>query len=47
MNTTLDEGIELVNNLIAAEKDKSVLTILAVPFTHLVTLDKKLSQKES
>ena len=45
MNTTLDEGIELVNNLIAAEKDKSVLTILAVPFTHLVTLDKKIKSK--
>ncbi|MBK8623923.1 MAG: triose-phosphate isomerase [Saprospiraceae bacterium] len=45
MNTTLDEGVELVSKLIAAEKDKSVLAILAVPFTHLLTLDKKIKSK--
>ena len=45
MHTTLDEGVELVNKIVNAEKDKSVLTILAVPFTHLATLDKKIKTK--
>ncbi|MFZ1702951.1 MAG: triose-phosphate isomerase [Saprospiraceae bacterium] len=45
MNTTVEEGIEIVNHIIASEKDKSVLTILAVPFTHLATLDKKIKSK--
>lgn len=45
MNTTLEEGIDLVNKIMAAEKDKSVLTILAVPYTHLATLDKKIKTK--
>src|SRR5690606_15659215 len=45
MNTTLDEGIDLVSKLITAEKDKSVLTILAVPYIHLAALDKKIKTK--
>lgn len=45
MNTNLEEGIDLVNKIIAADKDKSVLTILAVPYTHLATLDRKIKTK--
>ncbi len=42
MNTTIEEGIELAQALMNAEKSKDVLVILTVPFTHLYPLKKKI-----
>lgn len=42
MNTTIDEGILLAQTVASAERDKNVITILAVPFTHLYPISKKL-----
>jgi len=42
MNTTIEEGIELAQTLVNAERPKDVQVILTVPFTHLFPLKKKI-----
>ena len=42
MNTTISQGIELAQTLASAERDKNTLVILAVPFTHIFPLQKKI-----
>lgn len=42
MNTTIDEGITLAQRVSSADRNKNVLTILAVPFTHLFPVMKKV-----
>ncbi|MFN8337385.1 MAG: triose-phosphate isomerase [Saprospiraceae bacterium] len=42
MNTTIEEGIALAQAVATAERDKNVITILGVPFTHLYPISKKL-----
>lgn len=45
MNTTINDGIALAQHIATAERDANVLTILAVPFTHIFPLQKKISSK--
>lgn len=42
MNTTVEEGIVLANKVSGADRRKDVITILAVPFTHLYPLKRKI-----
>ncbi|MEY3422653.1 MAG: hypothetical protein RIR48_2978 [Bacteroidota bacterium] len=42
MNTTISQGIELSQTIAAAERDKNTQVILAVPFTHIFPLQKKI-----
>jgi triosephosphate isomerase len=42
MNTTINEGIVLAQTLAAAARDKETITILAVPFTHIFPIQKKI-----
>jgi triosephosphate isomerase len=42
MNTTIGQGIELASAIASGQRDKNVQVILAVPFTHLVPLQKKI-----
>ena len=43
MNTNIEEGIVLGQHIANAEKDANVVTILAVPFTHIYPLQKMIS----
>lgn len=45
MNTNINDGIALAQHIATAERDANVLTILAVPFTHIFPLQKKISAK--
>ena len=45
MNTNINDGIALAQHIATAERDANVLTILAVPFTHIFPLQKKISSK--
>jgi triosephosphate isomerase (TIM) len=45
MNTTLSEGIELAANIVNGQRSANVQVILAVPYTHLTTLKKKVPAK--
>lgn len=42
MNTTLNEGLELAQALVKADKSKNVVVVLAVPFIHLYPLKRKI-----
>lgn len=42
MNTNISQGIELAQTISNAGRDKEVLVILAVPFTHIFALQKKV-----
>jgi triosephosphate isomerase len=42
MNTTIEEGITLVQSIASAERSKDTITILGVPFTHIFPLQKKI-----
>lgn len=42
MNTTVEEGIEIGLSIMNSERNKEALTILAVPFTHISALQKKI-----
>ncbi|MBC7884909.1 MAG: triose-phosphate isomerase [Saprospiraceae bacterium] len=42
MNTQINEGIALAKYIADAERDKGVITILAVPFTHIYAIQKKI-----
>lgn len=42
MNTTISDGISLAQNIASAERDKNTQVILAVPFTHIFPLQKKI-----
>lgn len=42
MNTNISEGIELAQFISTSQRDTNVLVILAVPFTHLSPLQKKI-----
>ncbi|MBK9734061.1 MAG: triose-phosphate isomerase [Saprospiraceae bacterium] len=45
MNTTIAEGFTLAGQITDAHRSKEVLTILAVPFTHIFALQKKISAR--
>ena len=42
MNTTVEEGISLARKVAEASRNNKVLTILAVPHTHLLPVSKKI-----
>lgn len=42
MNTSVEEGITLVQSIASAERSKDTVTILGVPFTHIFPLQKKI-----
>jgi triosephosphate isomerase len=42
MNTTVEEGLSLALKVSEADRRKDVITILAVPFTHLFPLKRKI-----
>jgi len=42
MNTTVEEGMHLASQVAEAERRKDVVTILAVPYTHLYPLKRKI-----
>lgn len=42
MNTTIEEGITIAQNIASSERSKETLTILGVPFTHIYPLQKKI-----
>lgn len=42
MNTNVDDGIALAQHVSSAARNKNVLTVLAVPFTHLYPVMKKI-----
>lgn len=42
MNTTVEEGINLAQQVAGAQRDKDVITIFGVPFTHIYPLQKKI-----
>lgn len=45
MNTTINEGIALASIIAEGHKSPEVTTILAVPFTHIYALQKKIKAK--
>jgi len=45
MNTTIDEGIALASRISEFKRDLNNLVILAVPFIHLTTLQKKIKSR--
>ena len=45
MNTTIAEGTTLVGQIANGHRSSDVLTILAVPFTHIFALQKRISVK--
>ncbi len=45
MNTNIEEGIVLGQHIANAERDANVLTILAVPFTHIYPLQKAITSE--
>lgn len=47
MNTTINDGITLAQHIATAERDTNVLTILAVPFTHIFPLQKMISSEST
>lgn len=42
MNTSIEEGVALAQVVANAQRDKETVTILAVPFTHIYPLQKKI-----
>lgn len=42
MNTTVDEGLKLSQTILNAVRKKDTITILAVPFTHIAPIQKKI-----
>ncbi len=42
MNTTINQGIDLALIIAGSDRDKDVLVILAIPFTHIFPLQKKI-----
>ncbi len=46
MNTTIREGEELVKNLVSRERDANTVVILAVPYTHISSIQKKIKSKD-
>jgi len=42
MNTTIEEGIVLAQQIAEGDRDKNVQVILAVPYTHLFPVSKKI-----
>lgn len=46
MNMTLDQGLELVDEILASSEPSDILKIIAPPFTHLSSIADKLGSRE-